>query len=181
MDLFFSPGVGLFLLLFIILVFGTHAYAGVIGASWVPSRRRDLARILAASQGFQGKVIYDLGCGEGCVMRAFAKQYPHAQVIGYELSLPMYLWCACANFFSPACARLHTVWKNIYHTHLHDADLVYCFLMPHAMRQLAPFFKSALKPGTLVITYAFPLPGWHGECLKSSDRELPIYRYTVPS
>lgn len=154
----------------------THAYAGIIGASWVPTRKKDLSRVIAASRGFQGSIIVDLGCGDGTVMRAFAARYPSAQVHGYELSLPLFIAGSFINLFTSFRKNCHISYGNAYAIPLSSVDLVYCFLLPHAMQKLKEKFERELRPGTLVITYSFPLPGWQGEEMREQG-ELPIYRY----
>lgn len=41
---------------------------------------------------------------------------------------------------------------------LRQADVIFCYLFPHIMAQLEPKFKTELKPGAKVISYAFQLP-----------------------
>ena len=161
-----------------VLALITHAYAGVIGASWVPTRKRDLTRVIAASRGFRGKTIIDLGCGDGTVMRAFAAQYPSSRVIGYELSAPLWIVARFRNFFSPFRTNCRVIFGNAYKVSLSEADLIYCFLLPHAMEKLKNKLLRELKPGTIMITYSFPVAGWRGEEAREQGK-LPIYRYVI--
>lgn len=168
----------LFLAVGAVLVFiiGTHGYAGIIAASWVPTWGKDYGRIIKALEGFQGGTIIDLGCGGGGVMRALARAYPNVRIIGYEISVPAWLIAKLLNGLLGLRKRCEVRWRNFYNVSLHEADAVYCFLTPMAMKKLQPKFERELKPSAIVISYAFQIHGWEGERL-AQDASVPIFRY----
>ena len=54
-------------------------------------------------------------------------------------------------------AKFYT--KNMFKHDWSDADIVFCYLLPHLMKKLEPKF-SQLKPGAKVVSHAFEIPGW---------------------
>ncbi|MEW6610468.1 MAG: class I SAM-dependent methyltransferase [Patescibacteria group bacterium] len=168
----------LFLAVGAVLIFliGTHGYAGIIAASWVPTRRKDYGRIIKALEGIEGGVIADLGCGGGGVMRAIARAYPEVSMVGYEISIPAWIMVRLVNTLSGLSTRCSVHWKNFYQEDLSRFDAVYCFLTPMAMKKLKPKFERELKPTAIVISYAFFIPGWKGERI-TQDSSAPLFRY----
>ena len=69
----------------ILLIFGTAAWAGMSAAPYVPSRTRDVQRIIALAEMTPGQLIVDGGSGDGRgVLAATSAGAPAA---GYEVSL----------------------------------------------------------------------------------------------
>ncbi len=123
-------------------------------------------------------VIYELGAGWGGLAAALARRFPDARVVAIELSpLP---WAVCrlrVLLFGPANLRVR--WGNALKADLRDADLVACFLCPEVMAPLDSKLADSLKPGTLVLSNAFALPGWQPvDQVRLNDlHRSPIYLY----
>ncbi|MGD8670882.1 MAG: hypothetical protein PVF31_12390, partial [Desulfobacterales bacterium] len=61
-----------------------------------------------------------------------------------------------------------------------EADVVFCYLYPDVMKKLATKLVDGLKPGAIVVSSNFSLPGWSpGKILRleSSLHNAPIYIY----
>ncbi len=60
------------LIIYIILVIfvGTAAYAGFSAAPWLPSRKKDVNRMVKFANIQPGDNVYDLGCGDGRLLAA---------------------------------------------------------------------------------------------------------------
>jgi hypothetical protein len=50
--------------------------------------------------------------------------------------------------------------KNFWRQNLAFADIVFCYLYPDVMQRLAAKLQSELRPGTLIASCNFPLPGF---------------------
>ncbi|MCH9608795.1 MAG: hypothetical protein S4CHLAM45_07070 [Chlamydiales bacterium] len=118
------------------------------GISPMPSNRRAVAAILAQfSPDFQGK-IYDLGSGFGTLAYAFARHFPNATIIGFEVSPIPY-------FLSKVLFRrknLTYLRKDFFKVDLLEADGVVCYLYPGAMEKLEE------RPWRMLVTNTFALP-----------------------
>lgn len=66
---------------------------------------------------------------------------------------------------------------------LGKADVVFCYLFPDVMTNLAEKLAAELRPGTRVISCNFPFPGWNHTAVVRPDSFLhgdPIYLYRFP-
>lgn len=103
--------------------------------------------------------IYDLGSGWGTLVFPLSKKFPDNQVIGYETSPIPYFFSQFFAWISPH-SNLELKRIDFYTVSLSDADLVVCYLYPHAMVLLKKKFEQELKPGTWVLSNTFAIPGW---------------------
>jgi len=78
------------LLLFILILLISYAYASFSFAPWVPCWRKDLKRIFKLANLQAGEVFYDLGCGVGKPVIAGALLKPFGKCIGVELLPGLY-------------------------------------------------------------------------------------------
>ena len=169
----------LFLLILILLVFGTAAYAGILAAPWVPVWKKDIERILKLANVHDDDLVYDLGSGDGRVVCAVANN-SQARVVGYEISVIPYVWSKIKVFLSRCSKRVEIRYGDFLKKDLNQANIIFCFLTPKAMEKLSPKFKKELKPGTKIISYAFSLPGWQSLKVDKPDKKSnPIFYYEM--
>lgn len=141
------------LLLFVVLI-GCFGFVLLYGAPYVPIHNKQARVALDMLNLKKGKKLYELGCGDGKVLKMAARRGVYA--VGYELNPLMYL-----------AARLNT-WRyrdlvtvrygNFWKTDLYDADAVYVFLLDRFMGRLDAKLKDELRPGTVVASYVFRIP-----------------------
>jgi hypothetical protein len=79
--------------------------------------------------------------------------------------------------------NLTLIRRDFFRADLGDAALVCCYLYPGAMRRLAPKLERELRPGALVVSNSFLVPGWEPEATRTSDDQYgtPVYLYRRPS
>lgn len=143
-----------FIILIFISIFGGYfAYSGLVGAVWVPTRRRDIQAMLFRPELPAGGTFLELGSGTGSVILTASSRYQTC--VGVEINPTLTL-----------ISRLRTARKrnvtihhsNLWQASLRDADVVYFFLMPRFMPRLEEKILSEVKTGSYVISYTFPLP-----------------------
>ncbi len=175
----------LYAVVFILLA--SAAYAAVHGAPWVPTRRRDVARVLRLLDAKPGQTVYELGCGDGRVSVAIARQ-TCAKVVGVELSLAQWLAASIRGVVyratpsykegdSAARGSLRFCLADAFSVDLSGADAVYLFLMPETYAKLRPKFERELKPGAVVVSYVWPIPGWTPAERDHREGTEDLYRY----
>ena len=131
-----------------------------------------------------GDVVYDLGCGDGAISIEAARV--GARVTGFDIDL---VHLATAKKRAEAegldiCYRS----DDIFEVDFSAATVLVMFLVPNMLKPLSPIFK-ALKPGTRILSYHFPLPSddWEPRAQLEVDDPLKpppatsfVYFYTVP-
>lgn len=144
-------------------------------APWVPTRRRDVERMLALAKIQPGEVFYDLGCGDGRLIEAAA--HAGAKAIGFDISLLPYLITRVRLSLAGSEAKIR--FKNLFSQNLSEANIIYLFLMPTAINKAKNKFEKELKKGTRVISYVFPIPGWTPVQVDKPPGCVSIYLYIV--
>lgn len=179
-----------FVIVFIIIA--SFAWGALLAAPWVPTLKaqRDLLiqnlelhtpsdSPLAGGE-FTG-TIYDLGCGSGSILFAFADRYPEAKCIGYDVALLPLALGFFRKFRSPQKYRNVSLrFGNFFTKHFPDADLVVVFLMKKAYEKFVAKLSAELKPGTLVALEAWPLPDREAFKTIEGKELVPWYVYKMP-
>lgn len=128
-------------------------YAMWTGAPPVPTPPAVMRDMFALAKIRPGERVYDLGCGDGRLV--FEAKRLGAQATGFELALPVYLLAKIRSFFLGGRILFRDFWK----ADLSDADVVFCFLLTDSMQTFKQKLWPALKPGTRVVSHAFPMHG----------------------
>jgi len=144
-------------------------------APWVPTRRKDMKRILSLAQIKPGEIFYDLGCGDGRLVVEAARA--GAIAVGFDISLMSYFMTIVRIALEHSTAK--TRFKNFFRLNLSSADIVYLFLTPSAMPKITAKLKAELKNGSRVISYAFSIPGLELITADKQPDRQTIYLYTV--
>lgn len=175
------------LIFFIFLL--SLAYTSASGAPWVPTWKKDLERIRRLADLKDGEIFVELGCGNGRVCRYIAKaidpsprpspsQGRETRVIGVELSLLQF----CIAWVQAKLSRLKNIeikFGNAFHQDLSNVDVVYMFLMPETYEKIRGKLERELKPGSRVITYVWPIPGWQPSVVDQVEGSQKIYLYII--
>lgn len=174
------------ILYLIVLAFAlTSAYGAISAAPWVPTKAKERCNFLDQLPLKGDEKVYDLGCGTGSLLFAVAERYPGVTAIGYDVSLlPL-----CIGWVKKFVARVqgghkgspyanvHLKWRNLFTADIHDADLVFIFLMPKAYAKLAAKFSQELPLQARVAVEAWPIPAKPIQETISGQQLLPVYIY----
>lgn len=164
-----------FLLLIVLVLSGTAAYAGYRAAPWAPTFKADTARFLKLADIKPGQKVYDLGCGDGRLVLAAGGA--GAIATGFEISFLPYWVAKWRVFRSPFKKQCQIRFKDFWSADLSDADTVYFFLMPKIFAKMKVKLERELKPGAKVIIYTWPMDGWPLLAVDSPTGKTPIYVY----
>ncbi len=142
----------------------------LLGAPFLPSRRKTVSTALKLLGLEKGQTLLDLGSGTGTLLVAAASK--GIKAVGYEINPLLYLVSKLrtARFGDLVEIRLADYW----HHNLPEADGIYVFLIGRYMGRLAQKLKIDIKRPTPVVSYAFQIPG------KRAVEELNglyLYRY----
>ncbi len=167
------------ILLIAFFLVASMAYAAWRGAPWVPTWKRDVLRIEKLANLQPGDRFVELGCGSANVLRYLAK-HSNAEIVGVELSLIQWI-VASILVFAPfsISPRPRIILADAFHHDLSSYTVVYMFLMPETYKKISPKLLSELKPGTRVITYVWPIPGWETKTVDHIEGAPDLFLYTV--
>ena len=146
------------------------------GALYVSTSRVRISAFLDVVPMKAGQLLVDIGCGDGRVLRQVRRRYG-VRAVGYEVNLLAYVKAKLLCF---GRKNIQIKLGNFWHADLSEADVVFCYLFPDVMRDLGGKLKSDLKPGALVVSCNFDLPGFIPERILRPGNSLhndPIYIY----
>lgn len=157
-----------FLIFFLTLAFMT-------GAPFVPSTKTVSEEMINLAKITKGSTVYDLGSGDGRLLFASA-QHGARKVVGLEINPYLVLFTNLKLFFSPWRQTVFCYWKNFWTADLHDADVVFVYLLPWKMERLKKKLEHDLKPGARVVSNSFIFPGWN---IEDQDKKNHVYVFKI--
>ena len=126
----------------------------LFGAPYLPTMRVQSKTALKLLDLKPGQTLYDLGCGDGRLLKLAAKQGING--VGYEMS-PLLVLIAKINSFKYR-KQIKIIMANYWQADLSKADAVYVFLLDKYMSKFDKKIKSLNKP-IKVASYTFKIPG----------------------
>ena len=146
------------------------------GALYVSTSRAKIAAFIDAVPMKADQMLVDLGCGDGRVLREAHKRYG-VRTVGYEINPLAYLK---ARLLSIGFNKIKIKRQNFWKADLSQADVVFCYLYPDVMKRLAAKLVAGLKPGAIIVSSNFSLPGFVPSRILRLERNLhrdPMYVY----
>jgi len=130
--------------------------AFITGAPFVPSTNPVSKSMVQRAGIKKGMKIYDLGSGNGKLLMLAAKY--GATAIGYEINPFLVITSNLRSMFSPYRRNIHTYWKNFWKADIHDADVVFVYLLPWKMDVLEKKLVHDCRRGCIIISNSFIFP-----------------------
>lgn len=152
-------------LLFVIFLFYL-CIAFVSGAPFVPTVHKAAISMISLARIQKGDIVYDLGSGNGKLLLLASRL--GARATGYEINPLLVLYSSLRG--------AKTKWKNFWSADVHDADVVFIYLLPWKMDRLAAKLKKECKKGTIIVSNSFIFPGW---TIIREDRKNHIYVFRI--
>jgi trans-aconitate methyltransferase len=148
------------------------------GALYVSTTHKRIVACLDAVHIQKGDIWIDLGCGDGRVLRHAFQRY-QVKAIGYELNMMAYIR---AKIMSLGMNGIQIRLRNFFKADLSNADIISCYLFPDVLPDLVHKLKSELQPGTIVVSFNFPLPSFNPKQILRPHGSLhsdPIFIYHI--
>ncbi|HIQ24034.1 MAG TPA: methyltransferase domain-containing protein [Pyrodictium delaneyi] len=146
---------------------------------WVPTRDDVIRSLVSILRPKRGDIIYDIGCGDGRVAVALAEAFPYVRVRCVELRSDLAERARQAVRKRGLADRVEVIEADFFKIPLEDADIVYMYLLTSVNQKLRPKLESELRPGAIVVSLDFPVPGWNPittyELQRSWQRTFYIY------
>ncbi len=129
-----------------------------------------------------GDIVYDLGCGDGRIVIAAARERG-ARGVCVDID-PTRIAQARENARAAGVAdRIRFLAQDLFQTDIGEATVVMLFLWPEVNLRLRPKLLRELKPGARVVSHMHQMGDWRPERsvrIKATDRERSIYLWTIP-
>lgn len=145
------------------------------GAPWIITSNKIIDRMLSLGNIQPGDKIADLGSGDGRILIKAAKNY-EIQGFGVEIDPFRVVLSKFFIFRQGLHRKIHVLWGNIFDTKLDEVNLITMYLTREVNSQLKDYLDRQCNPGTRVVSYAFPIPGWNPIMI---DDTLLIFVYEV--
>ncbi len=146
------------------------AFVLLVGAPYLPTRKTQAQTALDLLDLRPGQTLYELGCGDGRVLKQAAAR--GLQVVGYELNplLALVAWLYTWRYRR----QIRIVCSNFWRADLSQADGVFVFLLDRFMVQLDRKIKTETKKPIKLASFAFKVPG--KKAVKTKDG-IFLYQY----
>lgn len=144
-------------------------------APFVPTSKARVRQLIDFAQIKTGETVIDLGCGDGRLLVAAAKQ--GANCIGYEISWVPYLW---AKFNSRKYSDIKIIRSNFMKVDLSKADIVFAYLLPKkSYDKLRIKLQTELVGNAKVVVEAFSFKNWQHSIINNFEDGGSVYIYKV--
>lgn len=144
------------------------------------SNRRTFAALSGLLAETKATRAVDLGSGVSGVVTFLARKHPLGLIDGVETA-PLLVAISKARVFVSRLANARILYRSLWDVDLGGYDLVYCFLSPVPMPRLYEKAQAEMRPGTLLVSNSFAVPGVAPERVISVDdaRQTRLYLYRM--
>lgn len=151
-------------------------------APFVPTPNDVVDRMLRLARVTANDVVYDLGCGDGRIVIAAARDYG-ARGVGVDID-PQRIAEANANAEQAGVAHLvRFIQQDAMQVDVSDATVVTLYLLSSSNARLRPILTRQLPTGARIVSHAFSMGDWDPnvvdrfEDARGSTRTLYLWRH----
>ena len=144
-----------------------------------PSSEGIVSAMLRLGNVTSADLVYDLGCGDGRIVVAAAKERG-ARGVGVDID-PVRIKESNDNAAAAGVTHLVTFHvQDLFKTDVSKATVMMLYLYPHINLRLRPKLLTELKPGTRIVSNTYNLGEWR-EDAKEWVEGYEVYVYVVPA
>ena len=145
---------------------------------YVPTPPEVVDAMLKMAKVKKDDLVYDLGCGDGRIVIAAAKQYG-ARGVGIDLD-PKRIKEARANAERAGVTdKVTFILGDLFQQDLSDANVVTLYLLSELNLRLRPKLLRELKPGSRVVSHNFSMGDWKPD-QEADVNYNHIYYWVIP-
>jgi len=153
---------------------------------YVPTTEQAVQAMLKLADVKKTDVVYDLGCGDGRIVIAAARDFG-ARGVGIDIN-PVRISEAKENARKAGVESLVRFEENdLFQADIHEASVVTIFLLTDINLKLRPKLLRELKPGTRLVSNTFDMGDWRPDREAIVGQEDPqnflsrtLYLWLVP-
>jgi SAM-dependent methyltransferase len=107
----------------------------------------------------ENDIVYDLGCGDGRIVLAAARQ-AGCRAVGFDIDLKRVNESRENALREGLSDRVSFYEQNLFDVNLGKATVVMLFLYPHVNIRLRPKLLNELRPGARVVSHSHTMEDW---------------------
>jgi SAM-dependent methyltransferase len=145
---------------------------------WEPTTDPVVTAMLKLAGVKKGDIVYDLGCGDGRIVIAAAKEFA-ARGVGIDID-PQRIAESNENARKAGVTNLVTFREeDLFEADFRDATVVTLFLWPSLNLKLKPKLLKELRPGTRIVSHSHDMGDWPAEKQEVVDGAR-LLLWTIP-
>jgi precorrin-6B methylase 2 len=144
---------------------------------FVPTPPEVVKGMLELAKVTKADVVYDLGCGDGGIVVAAARDFG-ARSIGYDID-PVRVKEARENIDKNNVGdKAKVIQGDLFEADIRDATVVTLYLLPRLNEKLKPKLWRDLKVGTRIVSNSFDMGDWKPDQTIDADGRT-VYLWTI--
>ncbi len=127
-------------------------------------------------------MVYDLGCGDGRIVIAAARDFG-ARGVGIDIDPRRIEEANAAARSAGVAGRVRFVVQDLFKTDFSAASVVVLYLFPELNARLRPKLLAELRPGARVVSHQFLIGDWppeRSERVQAGTMDHTVYLWVVP-
>ncbi len=145
---------------------------------WEPSPPDVVNAMLELAEVQEDDIVYDLGCGDGRIVIAAARDFG-ARGVGIDIDSRRISESRENARKAKVMNRLEFREEDLFEADFHEATVVTLFLWPSLNLKLRPILMQQLKSGTRIVSYIHNMGEWTPE-KEISVNGKRIYLWRIP-
>jgi len=142
---------------------GSHGWQGVEDlAPFVATPMEVVDKMLAVAEVKASDFLFDLGCGDGRIVITAARKFG-CRGVGIDIDPERIRESRQGAKKAGVQKLVEFRVADATKVDISRATVVSLYLLPESNALLRPKFEKELKPGTLVVTHNYRIPGWEGK------------------
>lgn len=146
---------------------------------WVPSPDEVIDTMLRTARVGRRDIVYDLGCGDGRIVIAAARDFG-ARAVGIDIEPVRIREANEAARAAGVVKRVRFIEQDFHQASVRGASVVALYLYTREMAKLKPKLLAQLKAGSRVVAYQFNGFGDWTPTQVIEKHHYPVYFWTVP-
>jgi SAM-dependent methyltransferase len=146
---------------------------------WEPTPPDVVQEMLKIADVTSADVVYDLGCGDGRIVIAAARDRG-ARAVGVDLDPRRIRECRENAARADMTHAVQFIHADLFTTDFSDATVLMLFLFPDVNLRLRPRVLAELQPGTRVVSYCHTMGRWEPDAIVRLKRNA-VYFWIVPA
>ncbi|MBI4258614.1 MAG: SAM-dependent methyltransferase [Thaumarchaeota archaeon] len=148
----------------------------IVGAPFFPSPPFVIKKMLTLADVNSDSVVYDLGCGDGSIIVAAARDFNAKKAVGIEQNQRL---CAIALAKTRRLKNAHVVNANYDTVDLSEANIVTIYQSARENARLKRKFLNELPENSTIVSHDFGIPGWRPKLFHTFKEGRHGYRIIV--